>query len=155
MKNKQSYNKRNELVIQTKVDLRKITIQRHSLIERPHRLYFSLQLPYLSEDQNRYYEQKLSKSYSACGCKSGAALGLIALVVFATIFCLSSTYQWSWMVGLYGIGVFSLGVVVGKITGLTRANLRVKRIIKTLTRLAPNKNASHNLNRENHVQRMY
>lgn len=130
--------KRKEIIITSTDDLLNIK-QQSPLLKRPRRMRFSLQLPHLSIEERNHYEKKLTKIYSACGCESGAALGLISLITFILIVSTYNAVQWNWILILYGMGIFSLGVFIGKVTGLTITNIRKKRLIKMITNIKEHK----------------
>ena len=140
-KSKLPKRKRKEVVIETLDDLLAITKQIDPW-KPPTRAQFLLQLPYLSHEEQTYYGQKLSKSFSSCGCDSGAALGLFSLVAYITIIGFTSG-SFGWKHLLFGLIVFSLASLIGKLTGLTRSNYRVKKIIRTLSNM---ENENYRLN---------
>lgn len=122
---------RKEIIIRSTNDFMNIK-QKDPLVSRPRRIKLLLQLPYLSAEQRNYFEKKLSKYYSACGCESGAAFGLISLTSFIIIVSVVPAIQWNWFLILYGMGIFALAIFTGKVTGLTIANMRKKKLIQKI-----------------------
>lgn len=93
-----------------------------------------LELESLDARQVRYFERRLNQLAAACGCESGATFAVIALAGYIGYVLLTTGWhpRWSVSSGAWGVAVFLVGAVLGKLVGLVRARARLVRELEHL-----------------------
>jgi hypothetical protein len=116
------------LMITDTEQLKEITKWRWLLIwSRP----VQLDLPSVPTDHSSRLQSILDRSMNACGCQEGA-VGLVAGVLLAAYLWRSSylTHFLGWSQAGLIFCLLSGGALVGKVVGLVRARIRLRRSIK-------------------------
>ena len=112
-----------ELVIRKKDDI--------ELLKHVPRRFNSLrfELKFLSDEENKSWTEKLSKSYFSCGCKTGsyfAGVGILITILYALaslLFTFPLSIKW--------IAILVIGMtVIGKVIGLLYDYLQLRRQIE-------------------------
>ncbi|MCP4582037.1 MAG: hypothetical protein GY839_10490 [candidate division Zixibacteria bacterium] len=99
------------------------------LLKRPATVDISLEILGPDSQNRAYYERRLSKNYSDCGCSWGAAIALIFLVVYSGIIISEVWFPFSWGLILVGLLSTVLSAALGKTMGLALAKTRLRRTI--------------------------
>lgn len=88
-------------------------------------------LPSLSDEENAALASRLNRLYRACGCAEGMAGGLAALAAFGAWLAVRDG-PWSWWDIARGGGSMFAGIAAGKLVGLWRAHLTLRRVVREL-----------------------
>lgn len=88
-------------------------------------------LPPLTAEENAALTSRINRLYRACGCAEGMAGGLAAVAVFGAWLALRGG-TWSWWDIPRGVGSMFAGITIGKILGLWRAHLSLRRVVREL-----------------------
>jgi hypothetical protein len=93
-----------------------------------------LELSDLDEEQSRHVQSAIDRYMASCGCREGqigiaVSLGLFVLFLLVHPWALHMT---GWAKFGVGFGVACVGASVGKITGVFRARMLLRRSIRTL-----------------------
>jgi hypothetical protein len=83
-----------------------------------------LDLPYLAKAEQALAEARLNRALLACGCTEGS-VGLMLALLPAGLLVWQG--RWGWALGLV-----VLGALLGKLTGLARRNMALRREIRAL-----------------------
>lgn len=86
-----------------------------------------VQMPALSSDENLAWERQLQRLHGACGCGEATAAGLLATAVYVAWVL---AYGQISLASALGVPVaFFLVGAIGKLVGLKRARLRLRRAV--------------------------
>lgn len=100
-----------------------------------------LRIPGISQEDSRRWEAQLNRRFNECGCKTGAALVLFALIGSVVWQSLGSGWgflHWPWFLFRTFLAMFLCGLF-GKLMGIGYARLHLRRIagqIQNLIRTA-------------------
>jgi energy-converting hydrogenase Eha subunit A len=88
----------------------------------------------LADDERRWWEDRLSRYYPACGCGFGAAL----MSLTALVSTLAALRQW-WMSAVFpqtavalAVGATAIAAIGGKIIGLLLGHVRMSHALRSL-----------------------
>ena len=94
-----------------------------------------LELPGMDEEQSRLLQSTIDRYMGTCGCREGQIGIVFAVALFVLLMLIepSSIYAVSWVaiVGA-GIGVSIMGALIGKITGVFRAGILLRKSIRSI-----------------------
>ena len=98
------------------------------------RALVTLELPNMNEERVEYWQSNINQHLSACGCKEGQIFvaGFLGGYVLYLFLHPSPLGLSGWGKILAGLGVTFLGALVGKVVGLSRAKILLRRTIRRL-----------------------
>jgi hypothetical protein len=85
----------------------------------------------LSAAERERWEERLAVEHNECGCHAGGLALLVALVVVAVV-GIASPGDLTWSRALAGVGICIAVAVLGKLTGIAVAQVRLRRDIQSV-----------------------
>lgn len=86
----------------------------------------------LSEDATRSWQTRIDRLLDECGCGIGAAVALIAMGAYLASMISSGASTSIGGIILRSLGALFLGATVGKVVGIGRARLELRRVLLRL-----------------------
>lgn len=102
---------------------------REKSIQRELKLHFAE----LSSKETKYWESRINRHYSACGCLQGSIAIILALGCFFTyLFLRPSEFLINWLDGTKALVLFIASGAIGKIMGLKLSKRHLRKTILEL-----------------------
>jgi hypothetical protein len=118
-----------ELLIQSPEELGKLA-SITSVFKRYTRV--NLNLEGMDADKQKTYEEKINRFYGACGCGEGKFFVLLGFLTFIGYSYSKSSLQFTWLNAGKGFLFCLAGAAVGKLFGLYRAHLKLRKVIREM-----------------------
>ena len=87
----------------------------------------------LSAEETKYWNNRLNRYYSSCGCPQGATAIILTMICFISyLFFRHSGFYITWLTCVQALGLFIISGAIGKIIGLELGKKKFRKNILEL-----------------------